>query len=137
MRELEKTYQESIELIDSKPDLKTNQIPERLLNAWYYNGAVVKNPTPEQLFSLAIYKYAGDKYGIAAYTVEYDQQRYVRFQYILAVEIACRKVGGKLRPRKIFDFATYYAPLNIDMKAKQAEKFKRFAATIHYLKGRV
>ncbi len=137
MTELEQIYEESLKLIDSTPELKTSQIPEKLLNTWYYNGAVVKNPTVEQLFSLAIYKYASDRYGIAAYTVEYDQRRYELFQYILATEIACRKAGAKLRPKRIFDFATYDQPLNVDIKSKQVEKYRCIASTMHYLKGRV
>lgn len=134
MTELEQIYAESTALIDSAPELKSNQIPDRLINAWYYNGPVIKNPSIEQLLSLAIYNYATQKYGIPAYTVEYDQRRYEMFQYILAIEIACRKSGGRLRPRKIFDFATYDSPVNLDMKAKQADKFRRIARSMHYLK---
>ncbi len=130
MQNLESLYQQSLELIDSIPDLMTNKIPDHLLRVWLYNGPIVPNPTQEQLVSIAIYKYANEKYGDKLLSPQEDCHRYESFQYQLATEYVCRKVGAKLRPRQIFNFSNYSAPLNIDIKSKQIAKFKRLAATL-------
>lgn len=136
MQEFEPLYEESIRLIDATPDLMTNKIPDHLLSVWLYNGSIVPNPPIEQLISVAIYKYANDKYGDPSISSEESHHRYRIFQYILATEYVCRKVSAKFTPRKIFDFSGYNKALNIDMKRNQVAAFHKLAATLVPLQNR-
>lgn len=136
MQNLESLYEESLRLIDSTPNLTTNKIPDHLLCVWQYNGLVSPNPTTQQLVSMAIYKYANEKYGDPSLSPSDDRHRYEMFQYLLATEYVCRRVSAKFRPRKIFNFSTYNAPLNIDLKRNQVAKFRRLAATLAPLRNK-
>ncbi len=136
MQELESLYEESLRLIDSTPDLTTNNIPDHLLCVWLYNGHIVPNPPTEQLLSIAIYKYANEKYGDTSLSPGDDRHRYEMLQYLLATEYVCRKVPTKFIPRKIFDFSTYNEPLIVDIKHNQVAKFRELAATLAPLQNK-
>ncbi|MFR9651551.1 MAG: hypothetical protein SNG35_05975 [Rikenellaceae bacterium] len=129
MQRYEKLYEESIQLIDRSPDLKTNAIPEHLLIAWIYNGHIVPNPSAEMLFAASIFNYANNKYGDPTLEPMYERQRFERMQQALATEYVCRQVGAKLRPRKIFDFKRDNEPINVDLKRNQLKKFNDLAVT--------